>query len=71
MHPDDIQLAREEIAKAKVDTECGSGLPMPMALLKDAIGTIERQRHALEAIKTAGSKGQARRIATQALRHER
>ena len=70
MHPDDIQLAREEIAKARTDVGYGPMLPMPFALLKHAIETIEWQRASLEAIKAAGSKGQARRIATQALRYE-
>jgi hypothetical protein len=65
MHPEDIQLAREEIAKA---TGSGAYMPMPFALLRDAIETIERQRWHLEEIKGCRDAAKARELAKLALK---
>ena len=64
MHPEDVQLAREEIAKATGD---GAYMPMPFALLRDAIETIERQRWYLEEIQNCRNNAEARRLAKLAL----
>jgi hypothetical protein len=64
MHPQDIQLARVEIKKA---TANDSYMPMPIALLKDAIGTIERQRWYLEEIRRCNDAKAARNLAKMAL----
>ena len=64
MHPEDIQLAREEIAKA-LDNE--AYMPMAIALLRDAIATIERQRWHLEEIKVCRDAAKARELAKLAL----
>lgn len=41
MNADDIQFAKQQIARATLDTPYGKGLTVPWSLLKNAIETIE------------------------------